>query len=164
MYWSLNHLIFPVQKWIFPFLTSIFEIFLGRQVWKGYKELREKLEADKTPLGKVQLYFAPILQLVWSKPTALCCYLNVNGAIRNLGLLTSTAPIFLQFNDFRKNIWVRIYVQFHFLYIFVGRVDRIHKTTNLTMFFLLFPFRPQMFWGRVEQIFKNGPRKYLGSW
>ena len=49
-------------------------------------------------------------------------------------------PHFLQFNDFRKNICVRIYVQFHFLYILVGRVDRIHKTTNLTMFFfLLFP-------------------------
>ena len=70
---------------------------------------------------------------------ALCCYLNVNGAIRNLSLNTSTAPIFLQFNDFRKNIWVRMNVQFHFLYIFVGRVDRIHKTLNLTMLFLLFP-------------------------
>ena len=56
---------------------------------------------------------------------ALCCYPNVNGAIRNLSLNTPTATIFLQFNYFRENIWVRIWVQFHFLYIFVGRVDRI---------------------------------------
>ena len=33
---------------------------------------------------------------------AQCCYLNVNGAIRNLSLNTSSDPIFLQFNDFRK--------------------------------------------------------------
>ena len=51
---------------------------------------------------------------------ALCCYPNVNGAIRNLSLNTPTATIFLQFNYFRENIWVRIWVQFHFLYIFVG--------------------------------------------
>ena len=55
----------------------------------------------------------------------LCCYPNVNGAIRNLSLNNPTATIFLQFNYFRENIWVRIWVQFHFLYIFVGRVDRI---------------------------------------
>ena len=30
--------------------------------------------------------------------------------------------------------------------------------------FLVFPFRPQMFWGRVEKIFKNGQCSYLGSW
>ena len=83
---------------------------------------------------------------------ALCCYPNVSGAIRNL---TSTAPILLQFNYFRTNIWVRLNVQFHFIHIFVGRVDRTHKTTNLTMLF--FPFRIQMFWGRVKQIFKKGP-------
>ena len=64
---------------------------------------------------------------------ALCCYPNINSAIRNLGLNTPTAPIFLQFNYFRENIWVIIWVQFHFLYIFVGRVDRIHKTSHITM-------------------------------
>ena len=64
---------------------------------------------------------------------ALCCYPNINSAIRNLGLNTPTAPIFLQFNYFRENIWVIIWVQFHFLYIFVGRVDRIHKTSHTRM-------------------------------
>ena len=49
-------------------------------------------------------------------------------------------------------------VQFHFLSIFVGRVDRIHKTTHLTILFFYF------FWGRVEQIFQNNPRRYLSSW
>ena len=95
---------------------------------------------------------------------ALCCYPNGNGAIRNLSLNTSTASIFLQFNYFRENIWVRIWVQFHFLYIFVGRVDRIYKTSHITMLsFYFFPLRPPKFWGRVEQIYQNGPRKYLSS-
>ena len=53
---------------------------------------------------------------------------------------TSIAPIFLLFNPFRENIWVKIQVQFHFLYIFVGRVDRIDKTVHLTRLFVLFPF------------------------
>ena len=66
-----------------------------------------------------------------SRFNALCCYPNVNGAIRNLSLNTSTASIFLQFNYFRENIWVKIWVQFHFLYIFVGRVDRIYKTSHI---------------------------------
>ena len=64
---------------------------------------------------------------------ALCCYPNVNGSVRNLSMNTSTAPIFLQFNCFRENIWVIFKVQFHFLYIFVGRVDRIRKTSHITM-------------------------------
>ena len=68
---------------------------------------------------------------------------------------TSTAPIFLLFNPFRENIWVKIQVQFHFLYIFVGRVDRIDKTVHLTRLFVLFPFRPLKFGGQVEQIFSQ---------
>ena len=77
---------------------------------------------------------------------ALCCYPNVNGAIRNLSLNTPTATIFLQFNYFRGNIWVRIWVQFHFLYIFVGRVERIYKTSHITMLsFYLFPSNLQSF-------------------
>ena len=36
-----------------------------------------------------------------------------------------------------------------------------HKSNHV---FLLFPFRPQMFWGRDEEIFKNGQCRYLGSW
>ena len=78
----------------------------------------------ESQINKESGFLNAILDL--GKPTiALCCYLNVNGAIRNLSLNTPTATIFLQFNYFRENIWVRIWVQFHFLYIFVGRVDRI---------------------------------------
>ena len=81
---------------------------------------------------------------------ALCCYPNINGAIRNLSLNTPTATIFLQFNYFRGNIWVRIWVQFHFLYIFVGRVDRIHKTSHITMLsFCFFPSNLRSFGEKI---------------
>ena len=60
-----------------------------------------------------------------SVPSALSCYPNVNGAIRNLNLNTPTATIFLLFNYFRENIWVRINVQSHFLHLFVGWVEGI---------------------------------------
>ena len=84
--------------------------------------------------------------IFWSYLDALCCYPNVNGAIRNLSLNTPTATIFLQFNYFRENIWVRIWVQFHFLYIFVGRVERIYKTSHITMLsFYFFPSDLQSF-------------------
>ena len=79
-------------------------------------------------------------------------------------LNTPSASIFLLFNYFRENIWVRINVQFHFLHIFVGRVDRIYKTTKLSMLFFTFSVRPQKFWGRVEQIFQKSPCRYLSSW
>ena len=39
---------------------------------------------------------------------ALCCYPNLKGSVRNLGLSVFTATIFLQFNYLRENIWVRI--------------------------------------------------------
>ena len=95
----------------------------------------------KISLGPTQFLYSKshgLLKLIFhtNQYNALCCYPNINSAIRNLGLNTPTAPIFLQFNCFRENIWVIIWVQFHFLYIFVGR---------------------------VEQIFQNGPRKYLSS-
>ena len=77
---------------------------------------------------------------------SLCCYPNVNGSVRNLSQNTSTAPIFLLFNYFRENIWVKIQVQFHFLYIFVGRVERIYKTSHITMLsFYFFPSDLQSF-------------------
>ena len=69
---------------------------------------------------------------------ALCCCLKLKVAVRNLSLTTSTANIFLVFNYFRENIWVKIQMQFHFLHIFVGRVDKIHKTAYLIMLSLCF--------------------------
>ena len=75
---------------------------------------------------------------ICSPNNALCCYPNVNCAIGNLSLNTPTAPIFLLFNYSRENIWVKIPMQFHFLHIFVGRVDKIHKTAHLTMLSMCF--------------------------
>ena len=37
------------------------------------------------------------------------------------------------------------------------------KYTYNHAFFLLFPFRPRKVWGRIEDIFQNGPCKYLKS-
>ena len=89
---------------------------------------------------------------------ALCCYPNINSAIRNLGLNTPTAPIFLQFNYFRENIWVIIWVQFHFLYIFVGRVDRIHKTSHTRMLsFYFFASDLQCFGDELNVSSKTAP-------
>ena len=68
-------------------------------------------------------------------PFALCYYPNVSGAIRNSSLNSSTAPIFCNSIISENNIWVRINIQFHFLYIFEGQVDRIHRTTILPCFF-----------------------------
>ena len=90
--------------------------------------------------------------------SALCCYPNINSAIRNLGLNTPTAPIFLQFNYFRENIWVIIWVQFHFLYIFVGRVDRIHKTSHTRMLsFYFFASDLQCFGDELNVSSKTAP-------
>ena len=50
---------------------------------------------------------------------ALCCYPHVKLEIGNLSQITTTAPIFLQFNYFRENIWVTIWLQFHFLDIYL---------------------------------------------
>ena len=42
--------------------------------------------------------------------SALCCYPHLKLEMGILSQITTTAPIFLQFNYFRENIWV----QFHF--------------------------------------------------
>ena len=106
---------------------------LQYQWWQGLTTIR--LECDKNENLETM---RKMLQPAPMHYIALCCYPNVNGAIKNLSLNTSTAPIFCN-QWFRKKylclFLLLIYVQFHFLCIFVGRVDRIHKTTNLTMFF-----------------------------
>ena len=45
---------------------------------------------------------------------ALCCYTNVKWEIRNLSLITSIAPIFLQFNYFRQNLEENVTFTFYF--------------------------------------------------
>ena len=46
--------------------------------------------------------------------TALCCYTNVKWEIKNLSLITSIAPIFLQFNYFRQNLEQNFTFTFYF--------------------------------------------------
>ena len=41
--------------------------------------------------------------------------INEKWEMEILSQIITTAPIFLQFNYFRENIWVTIWVQFHFL-------------------------------------------------
>jgi len=47
--------------------SSHLDPIFNRQVWKGYKELREKLEADKTPLGKAKLEYFDIMRGPWDR-------------------------------------------------------------------------------------------------
>ena len=108
---------------------------------------------------KVKTIFQKIGILFDLRINALCCYPNVNGSVRNSSMNTSTAPIFLQFNCFRENIWVIFKVQFHFLYIFVGRVDRIRKTSHITMLsFYLFPSNLQSFGDELNRSSKTAPQ------
>ena len=46
--------------------------------------------------------------------SALCCYTNVKWEIKNLSLITSIAPIFLQFNYFRQNLEQTFTFTFYF--------------------------------------------------
>ena len=58
--------------------------------------------------------------------TALCSPPNVNSSIRDLRQISTTALIFMKTNYFRQDIWINIWIQFHFQYIFEGRDDFIH--------------------------------------
>ena len=42
--------------------------------------------------------------------------------------MTSTAPIFLRSHYFRQNIWPWLFVQFHFLYIFVDELSAVQES------------------------------------
>ena len=50
---------------------------------------------------------------------ALCSYPHVKVPIRDLCQTLTTAPIFQQSHYFRQHIWVNIWIQFHFLFIFL---------------------------------------------
>ena len=63
---------------------------------------------------------------------ALCCYPHVKLEIGNLSQITTTAPIFLLFNYFRENIWVTLWMQFHFLCIYLQ--DELDYYTILGVF------------------------------
>ena len=116
--------------------TSRAELLRASKSFMKVDEMREAFfEFDIDGDGTITTKVSTLQNDFVSDPSpiiALCCYPNVNGAIRNLSL-KATIFLLFKFNYFRENIWVRIQMQFYFLHIFVGRVDKIHKTANLTM-------------------------------
>ena len=72
-------------------------------------------------------------------------------------------PIFLLFNYFRENIWVRIALSLSLYFCSRTSWKDTQNCTSNNAFFVLFPFRPLKFWGRVVQIFQNSLRRYLSS-
>ena len=69
---------------------------------------------------------------------ALCCYPNLNNSEKIFGVI--------------------IWVQFHFLYIFEGRVDMIHKTSRITMLsYYFFPSDLQSFGDELNSSSKMAP-------
>merc|ERR1711971_169057 len=47
--------------------SSHLDPIFNRQVWKGYEELRDQLDADKTPLGKAKLDYFDIMRGPWDR-------------------------------------------------------------------------------------------------
>ena len=89
---------------------------------------------------------------------ALCCYPNVNGAIRNLSLKPPLPPFYCNSIISEKIFGLEFGFSFtFFLHICRTSWEDIQNFTYNHAFFLLFPLRPPKFWGRVEQIFQNGP-------
>ena len=72
-------------------------------------------------------------------------------------------PIFLLFNYFRENIWVRIALSLSLYFCSRTSWKDTQNCTSNNAFFVLFLFRPLKFWGRVVQIFQNSLRGYLSS-
>ena len=50
---------------------------------------------------------------------------NVKLSIRDLSQISTTTLIFMKTNYFRQDIWMNIWLQFHFQYIFERRVDSV---------------------------------------
>ena len=72
-------------------------------------------------------------------------------------------PIFLLFNYFTENIWVRIALSLSLYFCSRTSWKDTQNCTSNNAFFVLFLFRPLKFWGRVVQIFQNSLRGYLSS-
>ena len=110
---------------------------------------------------KTSMTIKKIAKTTWPRPS-LCCSPNIKVKVRNLSLITSTAPIVLQINYFRENIWVSaVSLSLHICR--TSWQDTQNYTSNHA-FFLLFPCRPPKFCGWVKQVFRNSLRRYLSSW
>ena len=67
------------------------------------QECEKKNKSSKVAMANKRILFT-LLSKKKSRINLLWCYPNVKLEIRNLSLITSTAPIFLQFNYFRQNL------------------------------------------------------------
>ena len=95
---------------------------------------------------------------------SLCCYPTVNGSFGNLSQDTSTAPHFFAIQLFQKK-YLGSNSSAVSLYLHICRTswqDTQNCISNHA-FLVLFPSIPPKFWGRVEEIFQNSPRRYLSS-
>ena len=71
--------------------------------------------------------------------------------------LSQLSPFFLLLNYFRKySGWNSSVVSFS-LHVCRTIWQDTQNCSSNHAFFVLFPLRPPKFWGRVEQIFQNGP-------
>ena len=73
-------------------------------------------QTDTHTLADITRYSSPTEPLQCT--AELCSYPHVKLSIRDLNPIFTTAPIFQQSHYFRQNIWLGIWVQFHFQYIF----------------------------------------------
>ena len=86
---------------------------------------------------KTSMTIKKIAKTTWPRPS-LCCSPNIKVKVRNLSLITSTAPIVLQINYFRENIWVSaVSLSLHICR--TSWQDTQNYTSNHN-FFLLFSF------------------------
>ena len=87
-------------------------------------------------IGKWQKFFFWQYNPLW-------CYPNVKLEIRNLSLITSTAPIFLQFNYFRQNLEENVTFTFYFFSFasnFPCKILWDNKNIDANIFIFQIPF------------------------
>ena len=96
-------------------------------------------------------------------PNALWVYPNVNGSVRNFSQNNPNAPISSYSIISEKIFGLKFQCSFTFFTYLWTSWQNTQNCTSNHAFYVPFPFRPQKFWGRVEQIFQNSPRRYLSS-
>ena len=76
------------------------------------------LELTRRCLELTDIAYSASDGLLQMPSIALCSYPHVKVSIRDLSQSLTTAPIFQQSHYFRQNIWVHLWIQFHFLFRF----------------------------------------------
>ena len=107
------HIITSVPKWkVQNHLEFLFKDVFKNYVLNHFLNWKERESCSSADATSVHIDHS-ILAIATNglheyqdrmKNIALCCYTNVKWEIKNLSLITSIAPIFLQFNYFRQNL------------------------------------------------------------